>query len=130
MGLAPMGPLFEKDRAAAYESDVNPNYRRRGPLRFEEGVATDTDVPREFQKGAYGDTSLGDNKDRPTWAANTKTPEETMRERAHIGSSTWIEAPALLGEFVQGASAGFNRPDFEMERTANPRRPNRAQVND
>lgn len=78
----------------------------KGPLRFEEGVATDTDVPAEFGKGAYGD-AVG------TVAAGwpVKSPEETTRERAHVGSASWIEAPSCLNEFVQGAS--MDHPSFE-----------------
>src|SRR6516162_2739697 len=98
MGLAPIPPLGpEKFRGATYESDVAQNNRRRGPLRFEEGVATDTDVPNDFRRGAYADTA----NERPVTCI--QTPAETQRERVHMGSSTWIEAPTLLSEFVQGA---------------------------
>lgn len=80
----------------------------KGPLRFEEGVATDTDIPNEFGKGAYGDTA-GDARGRPFRIF--KSPEETARERAHVGSASWIEAPEVLSEFVQGAQA--DHPSFE-----------------
>ena len=110
-----------------YEHDIASNTRRRGPLRFEEGVATDTDVPQQFQIGAYRDTG-----EINSWAEYTKSPAETMRERAHLGSSTWIEAPALLSEFVQGAHCGQAPPSFEHEYMSGARqeRPNRAAVND
>jgi hypothetical protein len=113
-----------------YESAIANNTRRRGPLRFEEGVATDTDVPNMFRQGAYGDGD-GDNG-HGTWANWTKSPEETMRERAHLGSSTWIEAPALLSEFVQGAHVGDGPLAYEHEMNSGGRqvRPNRATVND
>jgi hypothetical protein len=93
-----------------YEATYAPSIPgNKGPLRFEEGVATDTDVPMEFGRGAYGDTAgsvaLG------TLAGMTKTPVETMRERAHVGSASWIEAPMQLQEFVQGAS--MDHPTFE-----------------
>jgi hypothetical protein len=42
-----------------------------------------------------------------------KYPEETIRERAHVGSASWIEAPAMLGDFVQGAMSGDGMPQFE-----------------
>jgi hypothetical protein len=42
-----------------------------------------------------------------------KYAEETMRERAHVGSASWIEAPGVLGEFVQGSMAGDHIPQFE-----------------
>lgn len=113
-----------------YESEIASNPRRRGPLRFEEGIATDTDVPNQFRQGAYADPN-GD-AGKGTWANWTKSPDETMRERAHLGSSTWIEAPALLSEFVQGAHAGDGRLAYETESNSGGRqvRPNRATVSD
>jgi hypothetical protein len=74
----------------------------RGPLRFEEGIATDTDVPSDFQVGldqGY-DTPAG----RPNHNTNVfeKYPDETMKQRAHVGSAAWVEAPTYLGEFSQG----------------------------
>jgi hypothetical protein len=86
----------------------------RGPLRFEEGIATDSDVPMDFGVGAYEDTApspMRMNHNNPEMFY--KYPEETMRERAHVGSSTWIEAPAMLGDFVKGAMAGDMMPTFE-----------------
>jgi hypothetical protein len=97
-----------------YEHDTAVNTARRGPLRFEEGVATDTDVPSEFGRGAYGDTQ-GDGRGRPSMASVIKPPGETMRERAHVGSASWIEAPTMLSDFVIGASAGQGPPQFEVE---------------
>jgi hypothetical protein len=78
----------------------------KGPLRFEEGVATDTDIPMEFGRGAYGD-GVG----TVYTGTNIKTPEETLSERAHVGSASWIEAPQQLQEFVQGA--GSDHPNYE-----------------
>ena len=98
--------------ASGYEHAIAQNTARRGPLRFEEGVATDTDIPNEFGRGAYGDFG-GDARGRPF--TNVKTPEETMRERAHVGSATWIEAPTMLQDFVIGASIGQGPSSFEME---------------
>ena len=77
---------------------------QRGPLRFEEGIATDTDVPQEFSNGAaqgYIPAAGRTNRNAPV---HTKSAEETMRERAHVGSAAWVEAPNTLQEF---ASAGF-----------------------
>jgi hypothetical protein len=112
-----------------YERDLAVNYNRRGPLRFEEGIATDTDVPFEFGRGAYGDTA-GDNRGRSFTVI--KDPMETMRERVHMGSSTWIEAPAMLSDFVYGAHAGMGMPEFELELGSEYRllRPNIANVTD
>jgi hypothetical protein len=100
------------DPEVQYEHAVAMNLTRRGPLRFEEGVATDTDIPNDFGLGAYGDTQ-GDGRGRPFTVV--KDPMTTMRERAHVGSSTWIEAPTMLSDFVIGASVGQNGPEFEME---------------
>jgi hypothetical protein len=77
----------------------------RGPMRFEEGVATDTDVPRDFGVGiAQG----GPSPARPNrnQKVDTKYAEETMAERAHVGSASWITAPTVLDEFVQGSMVG------------------------
>ena len=117
------------DREVQYEHAIAVNNARRGPLRFEEGVATDTDVPNDFGRGAYGDTA-GDARGRAF--INVKTPEETMRERAHVGSSTWIEAPTMLNDFVIGASVGQAPPNFELELGSEQRliRINPAMVND
>src|SRR5262245_38330813 len=98
--------------ASGYEHVTAVNSARRGPLRFEEGVATDTDIPTDFGKGAYADTA-GDARGRPF--VIRKDPAETMRERAHVGSATWIEAPTMLSDFVIGASSGQGLPQFEYE---------------
>jgi hypothetical protein len=97
---------------SGYEHVMAVNTARRGPLRFEEGVATDTDIPNDFGQGAYGDTG-GDGRGRPFTA--TKDPATTMRERAHVGSASWIEAPTMLSDFVIGAGIGQGKPAFEME---------------
>ncbi len=34
-----------------------------------------------------------------------------MRERAHVGSASWIEAPIMLSDFMQGAFA--DHPSYE-----------------
>lgn len=86
---------------------------QEGPLRFQEGVATDTDVPSEFTKGAMqGYVSA---PGRPNRNANVyeKYPEETMRERAHVGSAAWVEAPTFLGEFAQGAFTDHGTVRYE-----------------
>jgi len=114
---------------SGYEHALAVNTTRRGPLRFEEGVATDTDIPNDFGVGAYGDPS-GDGRGRPF--TPIKDQMETMRERAHVGSASWIEAPTMLNDFVIGASTGQGLPQFEMEIGSEQRliRINPAQVND
>jgi hypothetical protein len=79
------------------------NPERRGPLRFEEGLATDTDVPTDFQKGIMSGFAAAPgrpNRNAPVWQ---KPAAETMSERAHVGSAAWIEAPTFLAEFAHGS---------------------------
>lgn len=111
---APMFP--ERDRMAnQYERAYAPSIPgNRGPLRFEEGVATDTDVPNDFGRGAYFDTAPAMGRmNTPNPEGVFKRAEETMRERAHVGSAAWVEAPEVLSEFVQGSMAGDYMPTFE-----------------
>jgi hypothetical protein len=102
MTIAP-SPKFPERPGTVYDRKVSSALPgQRGPLRFEEGIATDTDVPQEFSKGAS--QAYQPAAGRPNRNANvfTKTAEETMRERAHVGSAAWVEAPTYLGEFAQG----------------------------
>ena len=61
-----------------------------------------------------------------------KHAEDTMKERAHVGSASLIEAPALLSDFVTGAMAGDGMPTFEMEYNSGGymKRPNPTVVSD
>lgn len=125
--IAPQNPYPEAQRTV-FERTLAPSIPgNKGPLRFEEGVATDTDVPNDFSVGAYFDTApsqMRSNHNNPEMFY--KHPEDTMRERAHVGSASWIEAPALLSDFVTGAMAGDGMPTFEMEMNsgAHMNRPN------
>ncbi len=114
MAVAPM-PMFPEKGMPQFERTMAPSIPgNRGPLRFEEGVATDTDVPNDFAVGAYEDTASSPmrmNHNNPEMFY--KYPEETMRERAHVGSASWIEAPDHLREFVMGSMSGDNVPQFE-----------------
>jgi len=86
---------------------------QRGPLRFEEGIATDTAVPQSFTEGAMHGYMPAPG--RPNRNANVfeKLPEETMRERAHVGSAAWVEAPQSLNDFAAGAFADHGDNRFE-----------------
>lgn len=102
MGLAP-NPMFPERSANVYEMKMSGNEDRRGPLRFEEGIATDTDVPTDFQKGMASGSAVAagrPNRNAPVWQ---KPAAETLSERAHVGSAAWIEAPTFLGEFSHGS---------------------------
>jgi hypothetical protein len=106
-------PQFQERVGTVYERKFADNASRRGPLRFEEGVATDTDVPNEFTKGVMQGyvTAPG----RPNHNANVyeKYPEETMAERVHVGSASWVEAPTYLGEFSHGSFSDYAAVSYE-----------------
>lgn len=114
MNVAP-APMFPEKGTPVYERGFAPSIPgNKGPLRFEEGIATDTDVPNDFAQGAYVDTaSAPGRQNHNNHEMFFKWPEQTMRERAHVGSASWIEAPEVLGEFVQGSMSGDRMPQFE-----------------
>ena len=101
MTISP-APRFPERAPQTYERKGADNVTRRGPLRFEEGIATDTDVPSDFQKGMM--QGMIPAAGRPNRNANVfeKPAAETMAERAHVGSAAWVEAPTFLGEFAHG----------------------------
>jgi len=110
--FAPQNPYPEKPDYV-FEKKIAPSKSgNKGPLRFEEGVATETDIPQDFRKGAYEDTAP-DSRGHARSEMFYKHAADTQRERAHIGSASWIEAPEVLGDFVQGATSGDHRPTFE-----------------
>jgi hypothetical protein len=126
-------PQFPEKVGATYERKMSPAVAGlRGPLRFEEGIATDTDVPDDFQLGldqGY-DTPAG----RPNHNMNVfeKYADETMKQRAHVGSAAWVEAPTFLGEFAQGNFGDHSEISFEevIRNGAHQARMNPAQVAD
>jgi hypothetical protein len=114
MGIAPE-PQFPEKAPQIYERKIADNVERRGPLRFEEGVATDTDVPTDFQKGIMSGFAAAPgrpNRNAPVWQ---KPAEETLSERAHVGSAAWIEAPTFLGEFAHGSFSNNAEQTFETK---------------
>ena len=114
-----------------YERKDGVNAARRGPLRFEEGIATDTDVPNDFVLGVRQGTMPAPG--RPNHSANVyeKYPDETMRERAHLGSASWVEAPTYLQQFAAGTSPEAEQKYIQtMVDGSGYRRRNAAQVND
>jgi len=113
MGIAP-APQFPERSAQVYERKLTGNDERRGPLRFEEGIATDTDVPTDFQKGVmsgFASAPGRPNRNAPVWQ---KPAEETLAERAHVGSAAWIEAPTFLGEFAHGSFTNYAEQTHEQ----------------
>ena len=132
MAIAPT-PKFPERPGNTYDRKMSPaTPGQRGPLRFEEGLATDTDIPQEFTNGAmqgYEPAAGRPNRNKPV---HTKTAEETMRERAHVGSAAWVEAPANLTEFsaVAFGDHGDNRFEEVFRSGANQKASNPSVVND
>jgi hypothetical protein len=113
MTIAPQNPfpervgnIYERKQAPAIPTN-------RGPLRFEEGIATDTDIPTDFQKGMM--QGLITAPGRPNHNVNVyeKYPEETMAQRAHVGSAAWVEAPTFLAEFAQGSFSDYAEVTYQ-----------------
>ncbi len=112
--FAPQIPYPEKGVNVFERKGAESITGNKGPLRFEEGVATDTDVPSDFAQGAYADTSSAPGRpNQNNREMFYKHADQTMRERAHVGSASWVEAPEVLGDFVQGAGSGQSLPTFE-----------------
>ena len=112
MTISP-APRFPERAPQVYERKGADNVTRRGPLRFEEGIATDTDVPNDFQKGMAQGSATAPG--RPNRNANVfeKPAAETMSERAHVGSAAWVEAPTFLGEFAHGTMNDYSAAKIE-----------------
>jgi len=107
-------PQFPERAPQNYDRKFSPaTPGQEGPLRFQEGITTDTDVPSEFAKGAMQGYLSAPG--RPNRNANVyeKPAEETMRERAHVGSAAWIEAPTFLGEFAGAAFSDHGDVRYE-----------------
>jgi hypothetical protein len=113
MGIGP-APIFPERSPQNYDMKGAGNPERRGPLRFEEGLATDTDIPTDFQKGVMSGFAAAPgrpNRNAPVWQ---KPAAETMSERAHVGSASWIEAPTFLGEFAHGSFSNYAEQTVEV----------------
>jgi hypothetical protein len=97
MGVAPVPHYPEKPNGEyLYERSLGVNRARRGALRFQEGIETDSDIPANFVTGITAGNDLN--------ITHRKNPQETLRERAHVGSAAWIEAPTMLSSFAAGAA--------------------------
>ena len=103
---SPLAPVISQPErtGTVYEAKMAPGAPGgRGPLRFEEGLATDTDIPNEFVTGisqGYITAPGRPNHNEPVFI---KTAEETIRERVHMGSAAWTSAPTFLQGFSEGA---------------------------
>lgn len=104
MSLAPT-PQFPERVGAVYETKQAPAQPGlRGPLRFEEGLATDTDIPTDFQRGMIESNGTPDGQVDPE--TQFKRADEVYRQRAHAGSAAWVDSPPYLGAFAGGAGEG------------------------
>ena len=133
MGLAP-DPNVPERVGNVYERVVAPGIPgQRGPLRFEEGIATDTDVPSDFVRGLReGAIPAPGRPNHVNPATLFKHADETMRERAHVGSASWPDAPTFVNEFAHGAMTDYAEQTYEMVRRSGGRQERRgaAVVND
>ena len=132
MAIAP-DPKFPERTGTVYDRKMSAALPgQRGPLRFEEGIATDTDVPNDFQKGMMQGYVPAPGRPNRNQNVFEKLPEETMRERAHVGSASWVEAPDHLSEFAAGGFAdhGDNRIEREFRSGGPQRASNPAVVTD
>jgi hypothetical protein len=117
--------------STVYERKDAMNTVRRGPLRFEEGLATDTDIPNEFVNGVMQGYQTAPGRPNHNQNVYEKYPDETMRERVHVGSAAWVEAPTYLGAFAGGTSAEAEQRYIQVDRNgARYERRNASQVND
>jgi len=132
MSIAP-APKFPEKSGTTYDRKITPAVPgQRGPLRFQEGVGTDTDVPMEFAKGAMQGYVPAAGRPNRNAAVHTKTAQETMSERAHVGSASWVEATDFLQEFSSGSFQDYGQNTYEEKFVSgsHQQRPNPSQVQD
>ena len=130
--VSPLAPvtLPPSVQSSVYERKMAPDAPGgRGPLRFEEGLATDTDIPGQFVFGmrqGYVTDARGHNMN-----VYEKPAAETMRERTHLGSAAWTQAPTYLGAFAGGSGTEGEQNYIQVTRSGGPQmRRNPAQVLD
>jgi hypothetical protein len=114
MTLAP-APTFPEHVGTTYERKEAPARTGTvGPLRFEENLASDTDIPSEFTNGVMQGYTTADGRHNHNKNVYEKWPAETMKERAHLGSAAWTEAPTYLTEFAHGTDTVLAERKYEM----------------
>lgn len=114
--LAPVPRGVPETGKPKYDRVMAPNSPGvRGPLRYEEGLGTDKDIPNDFVRGATEALTPA-----PTGANDInretqyKHAAETLRERAHPGSAAWTDSPTFRGEFAAEANADTSTPSYEQ----------------
>lgn len=111
--LAP-APQFPENTGTEFQRKIGPSpVGHQGPTRFEEGLASDPDVPADFVTGIMQGNSSAPGRPNRNLNVFEKPAEETMKERAHAGSASWVEAPTMLGDFIQGSFTDYAEPFFE-----------------
>lgn len=129
---SPLAPVVHAPQqvSSVYEVKLAPDMPGgRGPMRFEEGLATDTDIPNEFVRGmqqGYATDPRGHNLN-----VYEKPANETNQERIHVGSASWTESPTYLNGFLGGSSPEAEQTYIQVNRDGSSyRRRNAAQVLD
>lgn len=114
MGLSP-APKFPERGSPVFDESFGPNQAGgRGPLRFEEGIGTDTNVPSDFSEGmTEGMLGAPGRFNHVNPEVQFKHADQVLRERAHIGSAAWIDSPAMLGDFAHGTATQFAEDRYE-----------------
>jgi hypothetical protein len=131
-------PTSQERPGTYYEAKMADNRGgTTGPARFYEGLASDTDLPREFSNGAMQGYETAGGRSNHNKNVYEKWPAETMAERDHVGSASWTEAPTFTGEFSHGADTVLAEAKYEMADRGKPNpsgaryeRRNPAEVND
>lgn len=113
---SPLAPTdnFRERANTYYERKEGYNTVRRGPLRFEEGISTDTDVPNDFQLGVLQGYRTAPGRPNHNLNVYEKYPEETMKQRAHVGSAAWPESQTFIGEFAHGSYSPYAEVKYEQ----------------
>lgn len=113
MTIAP-APQNPERSPNIFERKVSPALPgQEGPMRFEEGLGTDPDVPSDFVVGATQGVASAPGRPNRNQKVDTKPAAETMKQRAHAGSAAWVDAPTFLSEFVQGSFTDYAEVHFE-----------------
>ena len=124
--------VYPEQSETVFETKYGPEITgNRGPQRFQEGIETDTDVPNDFARGAYADTAPQNGRLAvPDTESVFKRAPETMKQRAHVGSASWIEAPEVLGDFVTGTQSGEGprRWEYAFNSGLHQNRPNAVRI--
>lgn len=135
---SPLAPTtqFPERVPTYYERKAAPNRSgQQGPARFYEGLASDTDLPNEFSNGAMQGYRTAPGRPNHNLNVYEKWAAETMRERAHVGSASWTEAPTYLSEFSHGTDTVLAERKYEQVNRAAPygrrwERQSAAEIND